>query len=296
MSHSCCHHHTPKNYDKYFLIGIILNFVYVLIQTFYGFYFNSLAVLADAAHNFNDVLFLIFAWGSIWISSKGISEIKTFGYKKMTIIAPIISSIALIVSMFFVAIEAFNRFGQPQMLNGYGIAIVSAIGFFINFWTGLFFSNDGHDLNINSISVHMFADAALSIGVVISGMIIYVTGWCYIDPIISLIIIIVILYANYGILRDSINLIFDGVPKEIKYKEVETYFKSHDFVKEIHNLHIWALSSNEYALTVHLIITNKNYNLMVPKMTKEIKKFFKIENVTIQMSILNCCKKENKGG
>lgn len=291
--HCACHSHAPKDYNLAFAIGILLNLSYVIIEVIYGFISNSLSLLADAGHNFNDVLFLILAWFAVWIVTKVGSHKRTYGFKKMTIIAPLVSSIILYISLFYVMLESIGRFFNPVALNGMPIMIVAGIGFLINFGTALFFMRGKDDINIKSVYVHMLSDALVSLGVVVGGLLIMKTGWVMIDPILSLAIIGGIFYANFGILRSSVNLIFDGVPEHVDLKKVGEFLHTFKWVKNYHDLHIWSLSSTEHSLSVHLVVHNRDAIDFVPAMRKRLKEEFNIGHSTIQITYVNCCK-DNK--
>ena len=291
MSHNChCHSNTPKNYNWAFGLGILLNLTYVIIEIVFGLITKSTALLADAGHNFNDVLFLILAWFSVWISTKGVSKFKTYGFKKMTIIAPLVSTIVLYISLFFVMVESFQRVLNPINLNGTTIMIVSGIGFIINIITALFFVKSSNDINIKSVFVHMLSDAFISLGVIFSGLLILTTGFVYIDSIVCLLIIGIIFYTNFGILKTCTNLIFDGVPEHINIEEIKTYFKNMNHVRSFHELHVWSLGSTEHCLTIHLVVKNKDSIIEVPFIIEELKERFNIEHSTIQITESHCCR------
>jgi cobalt-zinc-cadmium efflux system protein len=253
MEHS--HHHpTPNNYTLAFGIGTALNVVFVIVETIFGFLSNSLALIADAGHNLGDVLALLLSWGATYLAQRKPTNTKTYGLRRGTILAAFISSLILLMTMSIVAWEALGRFSEPSEVNSMTIIIVAAIGVLINTITALlFFSSQHEDLNIKAAFIHMAADAGVSLGVVIAGIAIMLTSLLWIDPAISLLIVLVIVISTWGVFRDSFNLAMDGVPKGIDVEEVRKFILQQDGITEIHDLHVWAMSTTQVALTAHLV-------------------------------------------
>jgi cobalt-zinc-cadmium efflux system protein len=285
MSHSHSHSSTSNNYNKAFIIGITLNVIYIFVEVFYGLLINSMALLADAGHNFSDVLGLLLAWGAAYLAKTATTEKRTYGFRKSTILAALFNAILLMIAVGAITIEAIRKFISPEPVQGLIMMIVAGIGVVINAVTAfLFMKGRKQDLNIRGAFLHMAADAGVSFGVVLAGFIIYSTGWLWIDPAISLVIVLVITIGTWGLLRDSFHLSMDAVPNGINLKEVGNYLKSINGVKEVHDLHIWAMSTTETALTAHLVIpaeTKDDYFLK--KICGELNSRFGIEHSTIQI-------------
>ncbi|PHS40715.1 MAG: cation transporter [Sulfurovum sp.] len=286
MSHSHNHHHHEiNNYNRSFAIGIALNVIFVIIEISYGLVADSLALIADAGHNLSDVLSLMLAWGAYYLAKKHPTQKRTYGLRKVTIMASLVSSVLLFVALGAIAWESVERLSSPQPVDGMIIIAVAAIGVLINTATALLFvKGQKHDLNIRAAYLHMAADAVISLGVVIAGVAIIVTGWLWLDPLISLFIVVVILLSTWGLLRDSINLSIDAVPQGIDVNEVQAYLLNLSNVSDLHDLHIWALSTTENALTVHLVTTDALiYNHFTHEIQEHLHHHFNIAHATIQM-------------
>lgn len=283
MSHG--HDHEISNYSRAFAIGITLNVIFVVIEAGCGVVADSLALIADAGHNLSDVLSLLLAWGANLLASKQPTEKRTYGFRRVTILASLTSAILLLVALGSIAWEAFGRLSNPQPVEGMIIIVVAAIGVIINTVTALLFiSGQKHDLNIKGAYLHMAADAGVSLGVVVAGIAIMITGWLWLDPVISLVIVIVILVGTWNLLRDSINLSVDAVPQGIDIYDIKSYLLSIKNVSKIHDLHVWALSTTETALTVHLVTTNDLIdNDFLQKVQQYLYDNFGIEHATIQV-------------
>jgi cobalt-zinc-cadmium efflux system protein len=283
MAHD--HNHQIKNYNHAFAIGISLNLIFVAIEAGYGIVEGSLALIADAGHNLSDVLSLLLAWGAAFLSTKAPTEKRTYGFRKVTIMASLASAILLLVTLGGIAWEAIGRLFDPKPVEGMTIIVVAAIGVVINTVTALLFiSGQKHDLNIRGAFLHMAADAGVSLGVVFGGIIILFTGWLLTDPIISLLIVIVILIGTWSLLRDSMSLAIDSVPKGINIAEIKSYLTGLENVSQIHDLHVWPLSTTEVALSVHLIIVGDSLsNDFLAKLQHELHDHFNIGHSTIQV-------------
>jgi len=255
MAHG--HHHHAGNYNRAFAIGVLFNVVFVVIEAGYGIGAGSLALIADAGHNLSDVLSLLLAWGAAVLATKPATEKRTYGLRKLTIMASLASAILLLIALGGISWEALGRFRDPKPVAGMTIIVVAALGVVINTATALLFvSGQKHDLNIRSAFLHMAADAGVSLGVVVAGIVIMLTGWLFMDPLISLLIVLVILLGTWSLLRDSMNLALDAVPEGIDITGIKTYLNGLENIAQIHDLHVWALSTTEVALSVHLIIAN----------------------------------------
>jgi len=283
--HDHSHSHQQNNFNKAFGVGIALNAIYILVEVFYGLLINSMALLADAGHNFSDVLGLLLAWGASYLAKTASTEKRTYGFRKSTILAAFFNAIILMIAVGAITIEAVRKLIYPEPVQGQTMMIVAGIGFFINAATAfLFLRGREKDLNIKGAFIHMAADAGVSLGVVVAGFIILSTGWLWIDPTISLLIVLVITIGTWGLLKDSFQLSMDAVPKGINLKEVGNYLKSINGVQEVHDLHIWAMSTTENALTAHLVIPNETKDdFFLKKICSELHTKFGIEHSTIQI-------------
>lgn len=285
MSHSHNHHHEINNYNRSFSIGIALNVIFVIIEASYGLYADSLALIADAGHNLSDVMSLLLAWGANYLSTKHPTHTRTYGLRKVTIMASLLSAVLLFVALGGIAWESVERLSSPQSVDGVIIIVVAAIGVVINTATALLFvKGQKHDLNIRAAYLHMAADAAISLGVVLAGIAIMLTGWLWLDPAISLLIAVIILFGTWRLLKDSIDLSIDAVPQGIDVSHIQSYLHSLKNVSDIHDLHVWALSTTETALTVHLV-TNCEFidNCFLQEIEEHLHHHFKISHTTIQI-------------
>ncbi len=284
MPHHHNHDHSPLDYNRAFAIGVALNVIYIVVEATYGFLAGSLALLADAGHNLSDVLGLLLAWGANYLVQRKPTERHTYGWRKSTILAALTNAIILLVAMGGIAWEAVRRFSDPSPVAGKTVIIVAAIGVVINTATALLFlSGRKTDLNIRGAFLHMAADAGVSAGVVLAGVVILTTGWPWIDPVVSLTITAIILVGTWGLLRDSFNLALDAVPAGIDPEAVKTYLSDLPGVTGVHDLHIWAMSTSETALTVHLVKPDaRDDDTLIEQASRELHDRFGIEHITIQ--------------
>lgn len=249
------HHHAPPDYSRAFAAAVVLNLGFVIVEAVFGVLSGSLALLTDAGHNLSDVMGLLLAWGAAALARKKPSAHRTYGYSRATIIASVVSGLLLMGAVGAIGWEAFNRLFSPPEPSGKTIMIVAAIGVVINTATALFFvSGKDHDLNIRGAFLHMAADAAVSLGVVLSGALILFYGLNWVDPVISLVIAAVIFLSTWGLLRDSLNLAVDAVPRNVDPGAVREYLSGLPGVSAIHDLHIWPLSTTDTALTAHMVM------------------------------------------
>jgi cobalt-zinc-cadmium efflux system protein len=249
------HHHAAPDYNRAFAAGVALNLAFVVVEAVFGVLSDSLALLTDAGHNLSDVLGLLLAWGAAALAEKRPSSRRTYGYSRATIIASLFSGLLLMGAVGAIGWEAFNRLLEPTEPAGKTIMIVAAIGVVINTATALLFlSGKDSDLNIRGAFLHMAADAAVSLGVVASGALILFFGFGWIDPLISLVIAAVILLSTWGLLRDSLNLAVDAVPRHVDPEAVRAYLSGLPGVLAIHDLHIWPMSTTDTALTAHMVM------------------------------------------
>lgn len=254
-AHAGGHTHAPKDFGRAFLIGITLNTGFVVIEAVYGLLANSMALLADAGHNLSDVVGLLVAWGAASLSKRAPTSRYTYGLRSTSILAALANAILLLIAVGAIAWEALGRFSAPQPIAGYTVMIVATIGIVINAVTAwLFMSGRDGDLNIKGAYLHMAADAAVSLGVVIAAALIVWTGWLWVDPLVSLLIATAIVWGTWGLLRDSAVLAMHGVPVGVDMASVRQTLVSQPGVSSIHDLHVWAMSTTETALTCHLVM------------------------------------------
>ena len=283
------HSHAPSNYNRAFIVGITLNVGFVAIEALFGFLSNSLALLTDAGHNLSDVLGLVVAWLAFWLGSRRPTQRYTYGFRRSSILAALLNACFLLVAMGAIAWEAIQRFSSPPPVNGTTVIGVALVGIVINGITALMFmSGREKDLNIKGAFLHMAADALVSLGVVLAGIAILTTGWLWFDSVISLIIVVVIVAGTWNLLRDSINLALDAVPPGIELFAVRTYLEELPGVVGVHDLHIWAMSTTETALTAHLVmLTGNPGDAFLSRISMELHDKFGIEHTTIQVETGN---------
>ncbi len=283
MAHT--HHHAASNYNQAFAIGVSLNIVFVVIEATYGILTDSLALVADAGHNLSDVLSLLLAWGANVLATRKPTPRRSYGFRRVTILASLLSGILLLMALGAIAWEAVGRLDAPRPVSGVTIIVVAGIGVIINAATALLFlSGRKHDLNIRGAYLHMAADAGVSLGVVIVGSAIMATGWLWLDPTISLCITVIILIGTWGLLRDSLNLALDSVPDNIDPMAVESYLTGLPAVAKVHDLHIWAMSTTEVALTAHLVVPQfAPDDSFLQRVSHTLHDQFGIEHATLQI-------------
>lgn len=275
MSHDY-HNHAPKltNLNRAFILGIVLNAAFVFVEAATGFYTDSLGLLTDAGHNLSDVASLALAMLAFKLAKTKSSENYTYGYKKTTILVSLLNACILLIAIGGIGFEAFNRFFNPEPVAGKTVAIVAGVGIAVNAFTAfLFFKDKEHDLNVKGAYLHLAADALVSLGVVIAGIVIYYTNWFWLDTVISVVIMAVIFMSSWGLLRDSLRLSLDGVPAGIDLNNVKTAIQNIPEVKKVHHIHVWAISTTENALTGHIVLDEA----LRPKQIQAIKNRIKHE-------------------
>lgn len=249
------HSHAPVAYDRAFAIGIALNIGFVAVEAYYGWTAGSLALIADAAHNLSDVAGLTLAWAASLASRVTPDHRHTYGWRRASIMAAFGNSILLLVAMGSLAWEAVARLNAPTSTEGHTVIAVAVAGIVINGITAAFFmSGRSTDLNIRGAFMHMAADAAVSLGVAIAGAVYLWTGWHWLDPVVSLAIALVIVIGTWGLFKQSLHLMFDGVPESVDLVAVRDYLQSLPGVEDVHDLHVWAMSTSDIALTAHLVM------------------------------------------
>lgn len=281
------HHHAPQisNVNRAFVIGIVINLLYVFIEFGAGLYYDSLALISDAGHNLTDVASLALALLAFRLAKIKSNGKFTYGYRKSTILVSLINSVVLFVAIGGILWESFSRFTHPVAVEGLPISTVAGIGIVINAISAfLFFKDKDSDLNVKGAYLHLMADAAVSLGVVISGVLIYFFQLYWLDLVMSLVIVLVIFYSTWNLFKDSLSLTLDGVPKGIKLDDVVSEIKEVEGVIDVHHLHVWAMSTSQNAMTAHILIPPntgmEQQNLIKNKIKHEL------EHVNIQHATL----------
>ena len=279
------HHHGPVNTgDWRYAVGLVVNLAFVAIEFGAGVWANSTALMADAGHNLSDVLGLAMAGGAAWLARRAASSSKTYGYGKATVLAALANALLLIFACGAIAVEAVRRFAEPAPVESGLIMAVAGIGFVINLGTALMFMHDQHkDLNVRGAYLHMMADAGVSLGVVVAGAAMMVSGLSLIDPIVSLVIVAVILIGTWGLLKDSVNLALDAAPRGVDVAAVRAAFLALPGVSAVHDLHIWGLSTTETALTAHLVHDRADGGALLAEAQTLARQKFSIGHTTLQL-------------
>ena len=257
MEHHHHHHHSApaQSLNGIFILSIILNGLFVLIEAGVGLWQNSLSLLSDAGHNLSDVFSLVLVLIAFRLAKVQRNDRFTYGYRKSTVLISLLNAVILLVAVGAIVIESIHKFSEPAELNGIAISWTAGVGILINGATALLLlRGQKNDLNVRGAFLHMAADTLVSVGVVISGIVIYCTGWTIIDPIVSLIIAAVILISTWELLSDSLRLAVDGIPDGIDLREVEQLLVNEEHVKDTHHIHVWAISTTETALTAHIVV------------------------------------------
>lgn len=278
------HAHAPASFDRAFAIGIVLNAGFVAVEAWVGWKIGSLALLADAGHNLSDVAGLVLAWGGALAGRLRPDARHTYGWKRASILAAFANALLLLVAMGSLAWEALQRLGQPEPVEAWTMIAVAGVGIVVNTATALLFMRGrAHDLNIRGAFLHMAADALVSAGVVLAGVLLLWQGWAWIDPVVSLLIAAVIVVGTWGLFRQSLHLLFDGVPAHIDLDEVRQELLALPGVQRVHDLHVWAMGSNEIALTAHLLMPGGGADdAFFHLATDRLQQRFGIRHVTLQ--------------
>lgn len=293
--HHAHSHGDPHNAGRAFALAIALNSVFVAVEFGYGLWANSTALMADAGHNLSDVLGLALAWGAAVLSRRAPSERFTFGLRGSSILAALANATLLLVACGGIGWEALRRFAEPPTVVTNVVIVVAAIGIVVNGLSAwLFAKGSEHDLNQRGAFLHLAADAAVSLGVVIGGLVMRQTGWYLIDPLLSVVIVAVILVGTWGLMRDSINLALAAVPPNVDVAAVRGYLRGLPGVTDVHDLHIWALSTTETALTVHLVTPEGvPGDAFIEEVANTLEQRFAIHHSTLQLergTIAHACR------
>ncbi len=273
--------------NRAFKIGILLNISFVVIEGGFGLATNALSLLADAGHNLSDVLGLLVSWVAVILSQRERTDRLTYGYKKSSILAALFNAVFLLVAIGGIVVEAIQRLQNPQPVLENDVMIVAAIGIVINGFTAWLFMKDQHkDLNVKGAFIHMAGDAAISVGVVFAALIMKFTNWFWLDPVFSLVIALVILISTWGLLKSATELSLDAVPQSIDLQKVKSFIQTQDTVTSVHDLHIWAMSTTENALTAHVIRTTLDHNNdFIRRLDHELTHNFDLNHTTIQVEL-----------
>jgi cobalt-zinc-cadmium efflux system protein len=278
------HSHGPDSFGFAFAVGVSLNTLFVVAELAFGYAANSLALISDAVHNFSDVIALLLAWAASWLARKQPTDQHTYGYRRASILAALVNAGLLLIAVGGIAVEAIQRIEAPAAVAGGTVVVVAALGIIVNGATALLFMRGRHgDLNIRGAFLHMAADAAVSLGVVVAACVIIWTGWQWVDPAISLGIAALVLASGWGLARDSVNLALDGVPRGIELAGVRDYLGRLEGVIEVHDLHVWAMSTNETALTAHLVRPHGFDDAFLHGVCAELSHRFNIHHATLQI-------------
>jgi cobalt-zinc-cadmium efflux system protein len=279
------HHHVPANFDRAFGVGVGLNLAFVIVEVIFGVRAHSLALTADAGHNLGDVLGLALGWAGLALGRLGPTPRRTYGLRRFSILAALANAGFLLVAVGAIAIEAIQRLRHPAAVASGQVMAVAAIGIVINVGTALGFRRGRHaDLNVRGAFMHMLGDAAASAGVVLTGLLLAVTGWLWLDPAVSLLLVALILWGTWGLARDSLDLALDAVPAGIDFDQVAALLRELDGVVQVHDLHIWGMSTTDVALTAHLVRPCAGgEDAVLAAATEQLRVRFGISHATIQL-------------
>ena len=271
-------------------VAVALNLIFVVIEAGFGFLSNSVALIADAGHNLSDVLGLVFAWTAMYLGRRPPGARFTYGLGRSSVLAALANAVLLLLACGAIAWEAVGRLASPPAVAAGTVMAVAASGIVINGTSAWLLHAGSHDdLNRRSAFIHMLGDAAVSVGVLLSGALIMFTGWSRIDPIVSLLIVAAILVSTWGLLRDSLHLSLDGVPASVNSSAVMSYLADQRGVTDVHDLHIWALSTTSVALTAHLVVPDRGAeDALLDSLTPDLKRRFHIHHSTLQIERDRC--------
>lgn len=296
MAHDHAHHHHDhtqriSSLNRAFVVGIVLNLAFVAVEATVGLWYGSLGLLSDAGHNLSDVASLMLAMLAFRLAQVRPTPRFTYGYKKSTVLISLLNSVILLVAVGVIVAECISRIRHPAPLEGGAIAWTAGVGVAINAFTAwLFMKDKDKDLNVKGAYLHMAADALVSVGVVISGLVISWTGWSVVDPIVGLVVAVVIVISVWSLTRDSLHLSLDGVPRSIELEDVERAMCAVDGVAAVHHIHIWAISTTENALTAHVVLRDVACMAEVKRMLKEALRERGIGHATLEFeSGTECC-------
>jgi len=282
--HDHGHHHPPRDFGVAFAVGIGLNFAFVVVEVVYGVLAHSMALLADAGHNLSDVLALGLAWGASRLARRGPSERYTYGLRSTSILAALFNAALLFLVTGGIVWESIQRLFEPETVASRTVMWVALVGIVVNAVSAVPFARSGGDLNIRAAFLHLAADAVISLGVVLAALLTLYTGWLWVDPAMGITIAIVIIVGTWGLLRDSVTMALDAVPAHIDPAKVRAYLSELAGVSEVHDLHIWAMSTTETALTVHLVMPKGHPgDAFTAEICKELRDHHHVHHATVQI-------------
>jgi len=279
------HNHGQGSHGRAFAIGVTLNLTFVVVEFLFGHLSNSLSLVADAGHNLSDVLGLLLAWGAASLARRTPTPLRTYGLRRSSILAAVVNAVVLFMSVGAIAWESLQRVFIPEPVAGATVIWVAAIGIVVNGFTALLFLRGRRtDLNIRGAFLHMATDALVSFGVVVAGVAILATGWLWLDPVVSLAVCLMIVITAWDLLRHSVNLALDAVPPGIDPREVERYLGGLPAVVDVHDMHVWGISTTEAALTAHLVLSGTHCDdALIAEATRGLHDRFGIEHATLQL-------------
>lgn len=280
-------HHLSGEYNRAFALGIGLNALFILLELFYGIYASSLALMADAGHNFVDILGLLMAWAAYKLGTLKPSGRFTFGYRRVTLLAALLNGLFLFLAVGVLLVKAVDRIDQPVQVMGGTVMVVAALGIFVNGFTAWLFLKGGKfDLNMRGAFLHMAADSLVSLGVVLSGFMIIATGWSWIDSAVSFLVCGIIILTSWGLLRDSVFMMLDSVPRQLDLEKVRRYLLAQEGIKSAHDLHIWALGTSDIALSAHIVMPDGHPgDAFLHKLSLGLSEEFRITHATFQVEL-----------
>ena len=287
MAHGHDHHHhaPPTEFSRAFGWGIALNLLFVAGETAGGLWVNSSALLSDAGHNLSDVLSLALAWGATWLAKRRATERYTYGYKGATIQAALLNTALLYLALGFVLWDTLDHLRHPTPVNGTVVMALAGLGILVNGFTAwLFSSGQKGDVNVRGAYLHMLTDMLVSVGVVVGGALVYFTGWQWLDPTISFVILVVVGYSSWGLLRETVQMALQAAPESINITAVRQFLLTRPGVVSVHDLHVWPLSTQDTALTAHLVRPNGgNSNRFLAELQHDLVHQFNISHCTVQL-------------
>ncbi|USX20250.1 cation diffusion facilitator family transporter [Oxalobacteraceae bacterium OTU3REALA1] len=297
-AHGHHHHGDPNTMGRAFAIAIVLNLAFVGIEFFYGFLANSTALMADAGHNLSDVLGLMLAWGAAILAKRLPNQRYTYGLRSTSMLAALFNAMLLMVACGGIAFEAVQQLAHPEPVGGLTVSVVAGVGILVNgFSAWLFMSGSKDDINIRGAYLHLAADAAISLGVLVAGVIVRYSGWNWVDPAVSMVIVAIIVYSTWSLLKQSLRMMLAAVPDNVDRGEIEQFLRERPGVTEVHDLHIWAMSTTETALTAQLV-TPGGYpgDVAVDDISRQLREDFSIQHSTLQVrlgtTVHECCLQE----
>ncbi|MYN20829.1 cation diffusion facilitator family transporter [Rugamonas sp. FT107W] len=281
------HHGDPNTMGRAFAVAIVLNTAFVAIEFFYGFLANSTALMADAGHNLSDVLGLMLAWGAAILAKRVPNGRYTYGLRSTSMLAALFNSMLLMAACGAIAWEAVQQLVHPEPVAGLTVSVVAGVGILVNgFSAWLFMSGSKDDINVRGAYLHMAADAAISLGVLVAGVIVRYTGWNWLDPLVSAVIVAIIVYSTWSLLKQSMRMMLAAVPDNLDHAEVEQFLRAQPGVTDVHDVHIWSMSTTENALTAQLVTpAGHPGDAAMDAISVQLKEQFSIDHSTLQVRL-----------